>query len=426
MSLAITNKADQPELPTETPGLMSPKMNQPMRVVDRAREAQRHEPILWCDASQIGEYSNSTQFSVIERALQANYSGVVLRPDQLHTVAAKLPSRATRILQVDNQQQWQDLAVGQQAESGQTSNAEARVIASRSVEVLDSARAAGFETCYRTEVNNAELLHASYSNGRRYDYLCIRFEHSTNIPLELVLAELHTLGTRVIKETNSMEDAVISLGVLEMGSQGVMLTPQSHEELDELKRTLTAVASEQLPLEVGTIIRTKALGMGYRSCIDTTTLFAADEGILVGSTSGGGILCCPEVFHLPYMELRPFRVNAGAVHSYIFNSGNRTDYMSELKAGSPVMLVRGDGRTRVAYVGRIKTEVRPLRLLEVAFGEDHHLNVIMQDDWHVRIFSEHATPLNITELKPGDKVLGFVTDPGRHVGIKVDEHILER
>jgi 3-amino-4-hydroxybenzoic acid synthase len=426
MSLAITNKVDQPELPPKTPGLTSPKMNQPMRVVDRAREAQRNEPILWCDASQIGEHSNSTQFSVIERALQANYSGVVLRPDQLHTVAAKLPSRATRILQVDNQQQWQDLAVEQQTKGDQTLNAQARVIASRSVEVLDSARAAGFETCYRTEVNSAELLYASYSNGRRYDYLCIRFEHSTNIPLELVLAELHTLGTRVIKETSTMEDAVISLGVLEMGSQGVMLTPQSHEELDELKRTLTAVSSEQLPLEVGTIIRTKALGMGYRSCIDTTTLFAADEGILVGSTSGGGILCCPEVFHLPYMELRPFRVNAGAVHSYVFNSGNRTDYMSELKAGSPVMLVRGDGRTRVAYVGRIKTEVRPLRLLEVAFGEDHHLNVIMQDDWHVRIFSEHATPLNITELKPGDKVLGFVTDPGRHVGIKVDEHILER
>ncbi|MBD4708861.1 hypothetical protein GUG31_13320, partial [Xanthomonas citri pv. citri] len=26
----------------------------------------------------------------------------------------------------------------------------------------------------------------------------------------------------------------------------------------------------------------------------------------------------------------------------------------------------------------------------------------------------------------GDKVLGHVTEPGRHVGIKVDEHIIEK
>jgi 3-dehydroquinate synthase II/3-amino-4-hydroxybenzoic acid synthase len=49
----------------------------------------------------------------------------------------------------------------------------------------------------------------------------------------------------------------------------------------------------------------------------------------------------------------------------------------------------------------------------------------MQDDWHVRIFSDDAKPLNITELRPGDKVLGHVAVPGRHVGIKVDEHIIE-
>jgi 3-dehydroquinate synthase II/3-amino-4-hydroxybenzoic acid synthase len=49
----------------------------------------------------------------------------------------------------------------------------------------------------------------------------------------------------------------------------------------------------------------------------------------------------------------------------------------------------------------------------------------MQDDWHVRVFSHEALPLNITELKPGDKVLGHCAEPGRHVGIKVDEHIIE-
>ena len=157
-----------------------------------------------------------------------------------------------------------------------------------------------------------------------------------------------------------------------------------------------------------------------------TTLISPTEGLLVGSTSQGGILCCPEVFFLPYMELRPFRVNAGAVHSYVYNSGNRTDYMTELRAGSPVTLVDLHGRTRKATVGRVKTEVRPLRLIEVEFPGNKTVNVIMQDDWHVRVFSEQGGPLNITELKPGDKVLGLVSEMGRHVGISVDEQIVER
>ena len=49
----------------------------------------------------------------------------------------------------------------------------------------------------------------------------------------------------------------------------------------------------------------------------------------------------------------------------------------------------------------------------------------MQDDWHVRIFSAAGQPLNITELEPGDTVLGHVARPGRHVGLPVDETIRE-
>jgi 3-amino-4-hydroxybenzoic acid synthase len=50
----------------------------------------------------------------------------------------------------------------------------------------------------------------------------------------------------------------------------------------------------------------------------------------------------------------------------------------------------------------------------------------MQDDWHVRIFSDTAQPLNISELRPGARVLGYVTEPGRHVGIKIKESIIEQ
>ena len=58
--------------------------------------------------------------------------------------------------------------------------------------------------------------------------------------------------------------------------------------------------------------------------------------MLIGSTSQGGILACPEVFFLPYMELRPFRVNAGGVHSYVYAMNDRTN--GSMRQASTVML----------------------------------------------------------------------------------------
>lgn len=77
------------------------------------------------------------------------------------------------------------------------------------------------------------------------------------------------------------------------------------------------------------------------------------------------------------------------------------------------------------YVGRTKTEIRPLLLIEATFPRNRKANIIMQDDWHVRIFSDESKPLNVTELKAGEKILGFGTESGRHVGLKVDELIIE-
>jgi 3-dehydroquinate synthase II/3-amino-4-hydroxybenzoic acid synthase len=256
----------------------------------------------------------------------------------------------------------------------------------------------------------------------------VSFQDPTNIPLELVIASLQPTDTVLIKEITNpddVDDAVVTLGVMEVGADGVMYSPQSHDRLDSFLKRLDESTAPSVTIETATVVRTAPVGMGYRSCIDLATMFSPDEGMLVGSTSQGGILCCPEVFYLPYMELRPFRVNAGAVHSYVYNAQDKTNYMTELRAGSPVMVVGTNGKTRPACVGRMKTEVRPLRLIEAEFAGGERVNVLMQDDWHVRIFSAEGKPLNITELKPGDRILGHPARPGRHVGIKVEERILE-
>ena len=167
------------------------------------------------------------------------------------------------------------------------------------------------------------------------------------------------------------------------------------------------------------------IGMGYRACIDTTNLMQCNEGMIIGSTSNGGLLVSSETHYLPYMELRPFRVNAGAVHSYVWASEDMTAYLTELKTGSRLICVDTKGNTRQVSVGRLKTELRPLLKVEVeALGV--RVNAVVQDDWHIRIFGGNGEPLNASAIKVGDELLTYICSSGRHVGIKINETIIEK
>ena len=91
-----------------------------------------------------------------------------------------------------------------------------------------------------------------------------------------------------------------------------------------------------------------------------------------------------------------------------------------------ILVVGTNGKARRAAVGRVKIERRPLLYIEAESSDGTRVNTIMQEDWHVRIFGEEGQPLNITNLRPGAKVLGHTMASGRHVGVKVDEFILEQ
>ncbi|WNG32464.1 3-dehydroquinate synthase [Archangium violaceum] len=386
---------------------------------DRNRVEDASALIVWFDTA--GLTTPNDNAGLLARVVNLSYTGVLLYPDNIEALAPAIPAR---MLKVFNARSIEDL---ERLKSLKQLGGDV-VVASSEHTVLQKAAELGLKTCFRSYVDDGASLHQSIQDGASHDYLIVRFRDPTNIPLELVIASLQATHTVLIKEINTptdVDDAIVTLGVMEVGADGVMFSPRSHEVLSEFTSRLGKLERSDVKLEVATLVRSVPVGMGYRSCIDTSTLFSPTEGMLVGSTSQGGILCCPEVFFLPYMELRPFRVNAGAVHSYVYNFGNRTDYMSELRAGSQIMIVDRTGKARRASVGRMKTEVRPLRLIEAAFQSGEHINILMQDDWHVRIFSDDAKPLNITELRPGDKVLAHLARPGRHVGIKVDEHIIE-
>lgn len=391
---------------------------------NRIKES-REVVTFWYDTRKV---TTDADRSLLDRIWNLRYTGIVLYPDNLEGLLRAVPKRMQKVVRIGNFDELAALANQPLYIEAKEKGSGELVVASPSLDVLEKVREDKVSTCYWAHVDDAKSLHAAIDFGKQHSYLLIRFRDPTNIPLELVIASLQATGTILIKEINSpddTDDAIVTLGVMEVGADGVMFSPKEHARLDEFMRQLDRMDTRNVSIETATIVKAEPIGMGYRSCLDLTTLFTPTEGMLVGSTSQGGILCCPEVFYLPYMDLRPFRVNAGAVHSYVYNVDNRTNYMTELRAGSPVMIVGTQGQVRRAQVGRVKTEVRPLRLIEAEFKGGQRVNVIMQDDWHVRIFSDKSTPLNITELKPGDKILGHCAEPGRHVGIKVDEHIVE-
>ena len=388
-------------------------------------EARNQFPI-WYDTRNIQQ--NKDGESVLERVIRSRYSGIILYADNYEKYDKQVSNHLQKIIHIRSNAELTELVKKNIIKTG----AEARkemIITSNDEEILKACGKYSVKRCFKAFVKDAESLQQAMDLGKKYEYVSILFEDPTNIPLELVIATLQPTDTILMKEVNgndNVEDAIVSLGVMEVGADGIIFSPVDHKVYETFMNEVESRQSSYVKIQTGVIIKSEPIGMGYRSCIDLAVLFAPNQGMLVGSTSQGGILCCPEVFHLPYMELRPFRVNAGAVHSYIFNANNKTDYMTELKAGSSVMVVGTDGKVSKFPVGRMKTEIRPLRLIEAKFEGDKIINIIMQDDWHVRIFSDKGNPINITELKPGDKVLGYVTDPGRHVGIKISEQINEK
>ena len=217
----------------------------------------------------------------------------------------------------------------------------------------------------------------------------------------------------------------MAFGVLEKGSDGVLFAGDDPKEIIEVANLLNRKSESRIELKPLQVTWIRHIGMGWRSCIDTTGLMSQAEGMLVGSTSAGGIMVCSETHYLPYMNLRPFRVNAGAVHSYIWMPDNAAGYLTELEAGSKVLCTNWKGEARELTVGRVKTEIRPLLLMKGEI-EGNELNVIVQDDWHIRLMGADGKPKNATMIQPRDTLLGYLCQQGRHVGISVNETIIER
>jgi 3-dehydroquinate synthase II/3-amino-4-hydroxybenzoic acid synthase len=346
---------------------------------------------------------------LLTAALQSSLSGVVLRPDQVPAEA--LPDRLRLVVIVEDEGGYDDVA------------ARGATLIFRNHAAVAGTTGTGKRGVW-IDIADGAAMRRAVDLLPTIDVLLVSFADTTNIPLELILAEAQSIGTTVVKKVDSLSDALVTRGVLQQGPDAMMLRVDSAADVAEVTRALLEGRVERMELAPARVLSVRSIGMGMRGCVDTAALFEPDEGIVVGSTSAGGLVVCAEVHYLPYMNLRPFRVNAGAVHSYVWAPSGRTSYITDLAAGESVLAVASSGRARPVLVGRVKTELRPLRLISCLLG-DAVINTIVQDDWHVRLFDAEGKVRNATEIVPGDHMLALPATPGRHVGIPVSESIVE-
>ncbi len=256
------------------------------------------------------------------------------------------------------------------------------------------------------------------------DYIIINCLDWRVIPLENLIAR--TRGkTKLIAEVKNAEEAKLVLETLELGTAGVLMHVA---DSGELAKTIALVKELMPRIKVvpAKVTLVKQISIGARVCVDTCDLMAPGEGMLVGVQAAGFFLVEAEVHENPYVQARPFRVNAGSLSMYTLASLQKTRYLSELKAGDEVLIADRNGEVKPASVGRIKIELRPLILVE-AEVEGKKIKTILQNAETIRLVTSNGSK-PVTELKIGDEVLAHLTtSAGRHFGVAVpDETVIER
>jgi 3-dehydroquinate synthase II len=240
------------------------------------------------------------------------------------------------------------------------------------------------------------------------------------IPLENLLSRTNNLFV----EIRDLKEGQTALGILEKGVDGVVIDNPDPNAVRQMIHALKG-GSEKIELLKAKIKRIESLGTGDRVCVDTCSAMTLGEGMLIGNSSQALFLVHSESVENPFVNARPFRVNAGPVHSYVRFANGETKYLSEVQSGDQVLIVNSKGASYPAVVGRAKVERRPLVLVE-AEENGQPFSIILQNAETIRLTSPSGEAVSLVDLKEGDEVLVTREKAGRHFGVKIDETIVEK
>jgi 3-dehydroquinate synthase II len=260
--------------------------------------------------------------------------------------------------------------------------------------------------------------------ARDADYTIVVGEDWQIIPLENLIARIGE-ETDLVAGVRTAEEARTAFETLELGADAVLLDTDDQDEIRATVDVREATQREHLDLQRATVTVIEQTGSADRVCVDTASMLEHDEGMLVGSMSRGLFFVHAETADSPYVDSRPFRVNAGAVHAYVRTPGSETKYLAELSSGDEVQVVDTDGNTREAIVGRAKIEQRPMFRVEAELENGDRIETLLQNAETIKVATADGRKA-VTELQEGDDLLVFYEEVARHFGEAVEESIIEK
>lgn len=283
------------------------------------------------------------------------------------------------------------------------------------------------------KLKNDEKAVIDLSKTKEVDFIIVSAKDWKVIPFENLIAAMHTTDTDLIALVEDIEEAELMLKTLEIGVDGILITPKNVNDIVQLKSLIQP--GIKIELAKAKITKIQNIPESERVCVDSTSLLQPGEGFLVGSTALGFVLIHSETFETTFVNSRPFRVNAGDVSAYILVPNDdpemiyQTNYLSELKGGKRVLAVNYKGETRIVSIGRVKIEIRPMLRFELEVSEGNKkipLSCICQNAETIRLVDPDGKAKSVVAIKIGDEVLVHIGPGATHFGTAIKESILEK
>ena len=268
-------------------------------------------------------------------------------------------------------------------------------------------------------------------------WIILEFDNWKMIPIENLIAICDGTGTKIAAKITKSVDVPGAAYALDIGIDAILINPkkelidaakiakfQRQEQYQEY--SANDEYDEQIILASSVISSVSNIKNSARYCIDLTTVLQVGEGVLVGSSASSLALIHGETIPSEFVPTRPFRINAGSPHSYILMNDGKTKYISELKSGDEICIVKENGECRSGTIGRLKIEKRPFLQICWENNNDKPSNIFLQQAETVKLVCPNNQIVAVTEIKPGDKILTYNNEGQRHIGMKISSDVEER
>jgi len=160
---------------------------------------------------------------------------------------------------------------------------EADVLICKTIDDLKKAELSGRVSGYFKKVlSNDDITEIAQAAESGSEIVVVEAFDWKIIPLENIIAKLHKSRTKIYATAKNANEVRIMFGVLELGVDGVILSTNNVNEVNQSRQYLENMV---FPIETAKIIDVKDVGMGERVCVDTVSMLRTGEGMLIGSRS---------------------------------------------------------------------------------------------------------------------------------------------